>query len=53
MVDSEYSMDICKSVKLINGGIMRNPEILKLIPDHPKTKSWVNMQFKNYHKICS
>ena len=39
MVNSEYSMDIYKSVKLINERIMRNPEILKLVPDHPKTKS--------------
>ena len=38
MVDSEYSMDIYKSVKISVGRVMRNPEMLKFIPDHLKTK---------------
>ena len=37
MVDSEYSMDINKSIKISIGTVMRNPEILKFIPDHLKT----------------
>ena len=38
MVYSKYSKDIYKSVKLITGTVMRNPEMLKFVPDHPKTK---------------
>ena len=38
MVDSEYSMDIYKSVRRIIGTVMRNPELLKFVPDHLKTK---------------
>ena len=38
MVDSEYSMDIYKSVKLSIGTVMTNPEMLKFVPDHRKTK---------------
>ena len=30
MVDSEYSMNIYKSVKINIGTVMKNPEILKL-----------------------
>ena len=37
MVDSEYSMNINKSIKISIGTVMRNPEILKFIPDHLKT----------------
>ena len=38
MVDSGYSMDIYKSVKMNTGIGMRNPEMLKFVPDHLKTK---------------
>ena len=38
IVDCEYGMDICKSVKIRIGEGMKNPEILKLIPHHLKTK---------------
>ena len=27
---------------------MKNPEMLKFVPDHIKTKKRVNMQLKNY-----
>ena len=37
-VNSEYSMDIYKSVKTSIGTVMRNPEMLKLVPDHFKKK---------------
>ena len=40
MVDS---MDIYISVKIIIGAVMKNPEMLKFIPDHKKC---VNMQFQ-------
>ena len=38
MVDSEYSTSDCKSSKISIGAIMKNPEMLRLIPDHLKTK---------------
>ena len=34
MVDSEYSMEIYKSVKISIGAVTRNPELLKFVPDH-------------------
>ena len=34
MVDSEYNMDINKSVKRSIGTVMKNPEMLKIVPDH-------------------
>ena len=49
MVDSEYSTDDYKSSKISIGAIMKNPKMLKFVPDHRKTKKkCVNMQFKNY-----
>ena len=38
MVDGEYSMDIYKSVKISIGTVMKNPEMLKFVPDHLKTE---------------
>ena len=38
MVDSEYSRGIYKSIKINIGAVMRNPEILKFVSDHLKTK---------------
>ena len=38
MVDSEYSMDIYKSVKISVGTVMKNPEMLKFVPAHLKVK---------------
>ena len=43
MADSEYNMDIYKSVEINIGAVMRNPEILKFLPDHLKTKKCVKM----------
>ena len=38
MVDSEYNMNICrKSVKTSIGTVMRNPEVLKFVPDRLKS----------------
>ena len=34
MVDSEYNMDIYNSEKICIGAVMRNPEMLKFVPDH-------------------
>ena len=38
MVDSEYSMGTYKSGKISIWKIMRNPEMLKFVPDLLKTK---------------
>ena len=38
MVDSEYNMDIYKSVKVSIEEVMKNPEMLKFIPDHLLTE---------------
>ena len=38
MVDSEYSTDNYKSSKISIGAIMKNPEMLRLVPDHLQTK---------------
>ena len=50
MVDSEYSKDDLKTPKVSIGAIMKNPEMLKFVPDHLKIKlkRCVNMQLKNY-----
>ena len=40
MVDSEYSRDN-KSSKISIGTVMKNPEMLKFVPDHLKTKKIV------------
>ena len=45
MVDS---MDIYKSSNISIRTVMRNPEILKFVPDHLKQKRRVSMQLKNY-----
>ena len=38
MTDSEYSKDNFKSPKINIGAIMKNPEMLKFVPDDSKTK---------------
>ena len=47
-IDSEYGMVICKSSKNSIGTVMRNPEILKFVPDYLKTKKFVSIQLKSY-----
>ena len=46
MVDREYSMGIYKSVRISIGTVMKNPEMLKFVLDHLKTKKCVSMQLK-------
>ena len=46
MVDSEYSTGDYKSLKISIGAIMKNPEMLKLVPDHLKTKKMCNYVVK-------
>ena len=38
MFDSEYSMDVFKSVKISIRTVMKNPEMLRFIFDHLRTK---------------
>ena len=38
MVDTEYSMGIYQPIIISIGAVMRNPEMLKFVPDHLKTK---------------
>ena len=38
MVDSEYSMDIYKSVRISIATVMKNRKMLKFLPDHLKNK---------------
>ena len=49
MVDSEFSANIYKSLKITIGTIIKNPEMIRFVPDHRKTKKCVNMELKNYH----
>ena len=39
MVDTEHSMGIYKSVRISSGTVMKNPQMLKFVADHFKTKS--------------
>ena len=48
MVDSEYSIDDCKSAKINIVAILKNLGMLKFAPVHLKSKKCVNMQLKNY-----
>ena len=42
-------MDVYKSLNISIGTAMKNPEILKFVPDHLKTKKeCVSMQLNNY-----
>ena len=48
MIASEDSMYIYQSVRVSIGTVMKNPELLKFVPNHLKTKKCVSMQLKNY-----
>ena len=48
MVDS---MDIYKSLNINIGTIMKNPEILKFVPDHLKTKKMCKHAVKKLHYL--
>ena len=42
-------MDIYKPLNISSGTVMKNSEMLKLVPNHLKTKKkCVSMQLKNY-----
>ena len=50
MVNSKYSMGIYKSVKISNGTDIKNPEMLKFVPDHHKNKKMCNHAVKKFLK---
>ena len=45
------SMDIYKSLIINIGTIMKNPEILKFVPDHLKTKKMCKHAVKKLHYL--
>ena len=47
MTDSEYSVNIYKSVKISIGTIVKNPEMLKFVVDYLKTKKMCKNAVKN------
>ena len=47
MADSEYSTNIYKSLNINIGAVKRNPEMLRIVPDHLKTKKCVSIHLKN------
>ena len=47
MADSEYSTNIYKSLNINTGTVKRNPEMLRIVSDHLKTKKCVSIQLKN------
>ena len=44
MFDSEYSTGIYKSLNISIGTVMRNPEMLKFVPAHLKTKKMCKLE---------
>ena len=47
MVDSKYSTHIYKSLNISTRTVMKNPEMLKFVTDHLKTKRMCNHAIKN------
>ena len=41
-------MDVYKSLNISIVTVMKNPKMLKFVPDHLKTKKFVSMELKNY-----
>ena len=46
MVDSKNIVQTFLNINI--GTVIRNPEMLKFVPDNLKTKKCVSMQLKNY-----
>ena len=54
MVDSDYSKDNSNNLKISTGAVIKNPEMLKFVPDHLKTKKMCKDTVKKLHSlICS
>ena len=43
-----YIMDVYKFLNVNIGTVTKNPDMLKFVFDHLKTKKCVSMQLKNY-----
>ena len=52
MVDSEYSPDNDKSLKISIGAIIKNQEMLRVFVDHLKTKKMCKHAAKKIPKKC-
>ena len=55
MIDGGYNMEIYKFVKASIGTVVKNPEMLKFVLDHLKTKKMCNHAVKKVtcsNKIC-
>ena len=55
MVNSEYSRNNCKSLKISTGAIRKYPENLRFIPDYLSTKKMCKDVVKKmavYNNIC-
>ena len=48
MADSEYSTNVYKSLNIDIGTVVRNPEMLKFVLEHLKTKKLCEHAVKNY-----
>ena len=44
-------MDICKSLNISIGTVMKNPKMLKFVPDHLKTKRMCKHAVKKNYLI--
>ena len=51
MVVSENSNDNCKTLKISIGTIIKNPEMLKFVPDHLKTKKMCKNAIKKLPSV--
>ena len=49
MVDSKYSPDKYKALKISIEEIIKNPEMLRCVPDHFKSKGCVKILLKSWH----
>ena len=51
MIEIEYNRDIYKPVKNSIGTVMKNPEVIKLVPDHLQTKKRCEHAVKKLHLL--
>ena len=49
MVVSKYSLDNYKTLKTRIGAIMKDPEMLRLVPGHLRRKRCIKMRLKSCH----
>ena len=49
MIGSEYSFDNHKTLKIGIWRIIKNMELLKVVPDNPNTKKLCKNTFRTFH----